>query len=436
MKPVVHQYEDKLLEFAYGELTANEESAVSAHVQTCAKCSEALAGIKGVRASMRQLPMEAAPEAGLDSLLAYAEQAAQRNAQGSKKSRSVFSRWVGGLSAVAALGLVAYVTIASDLKAPNAEAVATAAKKAEMKSAREYGEGSRKQAEAPSPAPVAAAPAADKAVEADGLLDGKVAAKPSTSRREAVANALGGGQGIGSLGSAGSGTGSTERAKEQKQDEELRLDFGNAMARGGREPSQAYVQDAKKAGPKNKVSAPAEEKLAEAAPSKISKAKEAPMGLSDQTAPAAAAPSLAEGSASERQESMGLSVRSKSSSAKGSYRSTDLASDDEALQQAPSKPDRTVKTVGSQQAEVDAALATLKSGATGSARSEALKRLCDAFDASGDETSADTYCGLLLKEFPNSAAAKAVVSRQEAREQAGAKAKAKTAPASEPAKAY
>ncbi|MBX7116537.1 MAG: hypothetical protein K1X64_19585, partial [Myxococcaceae bacterium] len=462
MKPVVHQYEDKLLEFAYGELSAHEESAVSAHVQTCAKCSQALAGIKSVRASMRQLPIEAVPEAGLDSLLAYAEQAARR--QGSQKSRSGFSRWVGGLSAVAALGLVAYVTVVADLKAPDAEAVATAAKKAEIKSAREYGEGGRQWAqEGASPSPVAAPPVADKAAEVNGPspqndgragaggVGGKAAAKPSTSRREAVASALGDSkQGMGSLGSAGSGVGGVELAKEQK-DADLRLDFGNATARGGREPSQVYLDDAKKKKPsKKEVNAPAEEKVAAAPTPKISKLKEAPLGLSADSAPvapAAAAPAPAQSGGAERQESMGLSVRSKPSAAKGSSFSTETAADDEAYGAAPAKGDsaaeaekkparvatlleqaRVASTAGDRQSAVDAAFAALKSGATGSQRSEALKRLCDAFDASGDGASADTYCGLLLKEFPGSAEAKAVISRRE-QAQERVKAKAKPTPA-------
>ena len=52
MKNAAHQYEDKLLEFAYGELARPEADAVEAHVRGCAKCSQQLSEIKGVRATM------------------------------------------------------------------------------------------------------------------------------------------------------------------------------------------------------------------------------------------------------------------------------------------------------------------------------------------------------------------------------------------------
>ena len=84
MKTAVHQYEDKLLEFAYGELPAHEASAVDAHVRGCARCSQALDEIRSVRSAMAQLPTEPAPDAGLESLLAFAEVAAKRNAEAGK----------------------------------------------------------------------------------------------------------------------------------------------------------------------------------------------------------------------------------------------------------------------------------------------------------------------------------------------------------------
>src|SRR3954465_3858185 len=82
MKPQTHTYEDKLLDFAYGELPPHEAKAVEAHVKGCVKCADALGSIQGVRSAMSVLPEVAAPEAGLDSLLAYAEQAARRSAAG------------------------------------------------------------------------------------------------------------------------------------------------------------------------------------------------------------------------------------------------------------------------------------------------------------------------------------------------------------------
>lgn len=109
MKPTVHQYEDKLLELAYGELPAHEASAVEAHVQGCARCSTALSEIRSVRHSMARLPQVEAPEAGLDSLFAYAEQAARRNAAGPAAAPSFWRRLVAPLAGVAALSVVAVI---------------------------------------------------------------------------------------------------------------------------------------------------------------------------------------------------------------------------------------------------------------------------------------------------------------------------------------
>jgi anti-sigma factor RsiW len=109
MKPAVHQYEDKLLEFAYGELPALEASAVEAHVSGCAKCTEALNEIRTVRVAVGKLPQVEAPDAGLESLFAYAEQAARRNAAGPAAAPTWWRRMMAPLAGVAALGLVAGV---------------------------------------------------------------------------------------------------------------------------------------------------------------------------------------------------------------------------------------------------------------------------------------------------------------------------------------
>ncbi len=111
MKPVGHQYEDKLLEFAYGELPAHEASAVDAHVKTCQRCTAALAQITSVRSAMSVLPAEPVPDKGLDSLLAYAEQAARRNASQAVVPPfwSKWRRFVAPLAGVAAMALVGVV---------------------------------------------------------------------------------------------------------------------------------------------------------------------------------------------------------------------------------------------------------------------------------------------------------------------------------------
>src|SRR5882757_7325091 len=110
MKPAAqHQYEDKLLELAYGELPAHEASAVESHVRTCARCTEALSEIQAVRNTMGQLPMVPVPETGLESLFAYADQAARRNAAGPAPVATWWRRFLAPMVAAGALSLVGVI---------------------------------------------------------------------------------------------------------------------------------------------------------------------------------------------------------------------------------------------------------------------------------------------------------------------------------------
>ena len=97
-----HAHEDRLLDFAYEELPASEARLVEQHLQGCPRCTQALAGIRGVRTSMARLSPESAPESGLDSLLAYAQQSARRSATGAEPP----ARWWRRLL-TPALGVVA-----------------------------------------------------------------------------------------------------------------------------------------------------------------------------------------------------------------------------------------------------------------------------------------------------------------------------------------
>ena len=118
MKPGVHQFEDKLLEFAYDELQPHEAEAVDAHVRGCTKCSESLSAITSVRTAMGALPVEAAPAAGLESLLAYAELHAKNNAK-PKKVVPLWRRLLVPLSTVMALTTVGVVAFeVSERSAP------------------------------------------------------------------------------------------------------------------------------------------------------------------------------------------------------------------------------------------------------------------------------------------------------------------------------
>jgi hypothetical protein len=105
----LHAHEDRLLDFAYGELPTPEARVVEAHLQGCARCAQALRDIRGVRATMSQLSVEPAPDAGLESLLAYAHQAARRAAAGPEPRPSRWRRWllpVVGLASVSTFGIL------------------------------------------------------------------------------------------------------------------------------------------------------------------------------------------------------------------------------------------------------------------------------------------------------------------------------------------
>jgi hypothetical protein len=158
MNEQAHRYEDKLLELAYGELEASEAKTIEAHVQGCARCATALQKIQGVRRQMSVLAPEPAPDAGLESLLAYAEQAARR-AQAGPEPKKGIRRWafalVGGTSLAAVLIAVSVVSLRtqSKLEDISPEAMKRAVVKEEMEAQYAPVGGA-----APEPAPAAAKP--------------------------------------------------------------------------------------------------------------------------------------------------------------------------------------------------------------------------------------------------------------------------------------
>ncbi len=103
MRPPVptHPDDDRLLELAYGEVPASEARALRQHVDGCARCRKVLDGIAEVRTAFRSIPDEPAPEKGLESLLAYGEQAAAR-----ARSRRGGLRILALLSAATAFAVV------------------------------------------------------------------------------------------------------------------------------------------------------------------------------------------------------------------------------------------------------------------------------------------------------------------------------------------
>src|SRR5262249_11545928 len=137
MRPPVptHPDDDRLLELAYGEVPASEARTLRQHVDGCARCRQVLDGIAEVRTAFRSIPGEPPPERGLESLLAYGEQAAAR-----ARSRRGGLRLLGLLSAAAAFALV-WVIIPKSHRPADGLARAPAASSTDMLA----------QAEAPRP---------------------------------------------------------------------------------------------------------------------------------------------------------------------------------------------------------------------------------------------------------------------------------------------
>jgi TolA-binding protein len=67
-----------LLDYAYGELEGEPRVELEKHLPGCARCRTDLDALRTTRRVMGSLEAEAAPERGLESLLAYAEQQAAR----------------------------------------------------------------------------------------------------------------------------------------------------------------------------------------------------------------------------------------------------------------------------------------------------------------------------------------------------------------------
>jgi hypothetical protein len=530
MKTAVHQYEDKLLEFAYGELSAREAAAVDAHVRGCARCTEVLTQINSVRTTMSRLPIVPAPEAGLESLLAYAEQTAKRNAEG-KKRAAWWRRYLMPMASAAALLLVGVVAWrASHEFDPDPGLLAL-----EMQKEREA-----EKALAPS-ASVAQAPAepaeqADKAagakargeaaavatVPADeggraGLRDRDGEAVKAGERREhdAVTQAdvpLGSKRGtsgeevaLAPYGvqaavpppkvaprpqSKSKRDGKLEpmpAAKAEKKvaraDQELADDFSNAAQRGASKlapavaPPLAPAKDIAAAAPKEAPAAEPDTGI------QLSKNQRAPgtqtvwgpkstpgfglgagststggsggggVALGQASAggltegvrrapsappPSAAAPSTAPAGKGSLVLPRGEALSTRSSlgeegpdvlegadalSAGRADRNREL--ERARLRQANLESARAAGNRNDRTSEVKFALAVINAGAKGGELLEALKRVCDAYEALGEYDRAHTYCEALVKQFPNTAAAQEVAERRSRMHKPSAPAKAR-----------
>lgn len=409
-----HQYEDKLLELAYGELPAHEAAAVEAHVKDCARCSADLTQLRAVRRAMSELPLEPAPEAGLESLLAYAEATAKRNAAASAgRGRLGWRRLLMPLTSMAALLLVGVVAWrASRDFDPDPVQVALAQKKQEAPPAERrprmpssYGESARDLREAEA--------------EADADADASKKGEEGVGRAEAEKPALGGGAlpgprsrtaskmkapprgdlGVGLLDAAPSppppaGPSPLSKAAAPAKDTDV-----VSRGKGGMDMEQDDAAS-------QRAPVPMAE---EAAESKVAVEKKSRL---DSEALATAVPVQSEKTsgvgqgADTKRESYGVGGFKAGGNA---YAGDSVGSAGRAeLDQA-----RAAGASGDRNAEVKYALDALESGVSGGARREALERLCTAWEALGDARQAETWCDRLLAEFPKSALAQRVATRRQ-----------------------
>lgn len=386
MNTGVHQFEDKLLDFAYGELQPREAEAVDAHVRGCPRCTEALSHITQVRAAMQTLPVEPAPTEGLESLLAFAEQHAKHQAQ-HQAQHSLLPGWwrrlIVPVSSALALVTVGVVAMrAGERHAPDAVAEAFKHDEPAM----------QKMVVAPL---VASAPNAENEIDAAKLehkhravadVKSKEAGK-GLSRRENFSN---------------SGVGSSSRAPaevDQKQEESgyglvpgaLKKDKTDQPVALGTAGGYASAQPTQSADFEAAYQAP----LQEAAVAQKPRAPGA-----EPVAPVASSLALPKTAVSSRVK-MSAS-KSRDEIAAGDASGQVVRSEVASVFEAQLGLARAASSRGDRRAEIKECLAVLNGGAQGTVRAEVLRRLCEAYEALGEAQRAQGYCDALFAEFGQS----------------------------------
>lgn len=476
MKPQsLHAHEDRLLDFAYGELPTAEARAMEAHLQGCTRCTEALDGIRGVRATMSQLAGEPAPDAGLESLLAYAQQAARHAAEGPAPVRSRWRRWLMpavGLAAVSFFGIISLeVSKNLDLR-PD---LAGAAPEPVM----------AQKAEAAAPAPATAAPPAQVAQKLEEPLADRSATsekrlseakKDKASKRGVRAD----------WSNAGSAGGFPElRSKYKSRDDEGASSVGEVQAIPPTPAARAEMQQVPAGAayqapvrelappPPPVESAPAddvaqaglaadafEERRAEApAPKPVAPQRSVLRigGSASASRGAGAAPSMesaATGSFGTAPSAPPSPLDTAQAAPAATSRPAPAEAEDEAFNAAPQPAKKAARKeqaagpsasqlsqraseayrTGDRALEASLLRQALASGASGRERLGLLIRLCDAEFALGRRDTAIEACGLVLSEDPGSGAAQVARKRLSRESEDTGRAAPAAAPATAPVK--
>ncbi|HYO59723.1 zf-HC2 domain-containing protein [Archangium sp.] len=437
-----HAHEDRLLDFAYGELPPTEARLVEQHVQGCSRCSEALEGLRGVRTTMSRLPLESAPDAGLESLLAYAQQAARRSAAGPEPAPRWWRRLLAPALGMAALSVFGIVVVQVNREVDLSPAFSK--KEAAQAQSPRQGEPTVADSTAtpaaplPAAAPVRAAPTPTKspppkkvrdfqradfsnggAGSAGGFPDKKVAydSDEESNSLEGLATQeskpkrdVAGGRTRPSVSTApraeparGELLAEAEMAAEPAP-ESPSADESQAVRHAPPEPKQTIRGSASRpASVANKDSAE-DDAYGQQAPGRaqVASASPPPPPPAQYQAPAAAAGSVAQ---AEGLESRKAEVAQKPVERSATKLSPSLA---ELMRQAD-----VANRSGDWEQEVAFLRAAMAAGAQGTQRLEVLSRLCDAEFALGRRQNAIEVCKRVMAEAPGSSAARMAQRRLE-----------------------
>lgn len=434
-----HAHEDRLLDFAYGELPATEAQALEQHVQGCVRCSKALADIRGVRTTMAQLSSEPAPDAGLESLLAYAQQSARRASAGPEPKPSRWRRWLlpaVGLATVSTFGILSLEVNEGLHLEPNlAQKTASPAMAPAADETRTLGKREPKSAPASAPAPVARsytprsddllaeAPASEALRDAparnqaDAQLKGNAAGRPSDwmnaggggamleRRREGPAPT----KKLSKAQDADGEFAALEPAQAPKEEaagavyggKDARATSDSALDQAGTGTDKAQVakRDSLRLGGasygRGLASDDADAMERAAPPPPPASVASAPMAQAAPTTPSAtgSVSSSKQAPGPARAEAAKPKATEKQSPA-GAMTSRELARQ---AQAAASQGDRA--------REAQLLRAALAAGPSGGERLDLLSRLCDSESAQGQSAAAAVVCAQVVHEAPESGAA-------------------------------
>lgn len=450
-----HAHEDRLLDFAYGELPPTEAQLVEQHVHGCSRCSEALDGIRGVRTSMSRLPLESAPDAGLDSLLAYAQQSARRAAAGPEPAPRWWRRLLAPVLSVAALSVFGVVVVQVNREVDLSPSLAQQkeAPREQTRTSAEQPVMADASAAPATPAPVpASAPVAAEAGKAHAQLDEEMRAamplKPMPTKapsKKGVRSVMG--EDWSNAGSAGGFP--DKKVAQYSDDEASALDGlstkeskrkrdvmgGGSLASGSTaqraEPAPEALAAEAEAEPAAGYASPAESQVAQYAPPEP---KQTIRGSASRAAPVTSKDS-AEEDAYEQQQAPGraqvasaappppapVQYQPPAASAGPVTRAEGVeAQKNEAAPKpaeraaarlSPSIPElmkqaEVANRSGDWAQEVSFLRAALGAGVRGSQRVEVLSRLCDAEFALGRRQTAIEVCKRVVTEAPGSSAAR------------------------------